>query len=309
MEPSISRKTFSNRESLDKLIHAVDLITRGNTTQRQMTAIPGLWFNRREKPTELHNIMHQASVCVILQGAKEVHLKQDVYKYDDSQFLMTPIDLPVQARVSKSSAEKPFLDMVLSIDRDAIIQMMLDSKYFPSKETSTTRGMVTIPLTDRIVDAFWRLVELLETPEDISGLAPLIHKEILYRIMSSDGGHSIRQIGLVGSRSHQISNAIDLLKKNYDQPLSIDELASSAGMSRSTLHQHFKELTAMSPLQYQKWIRLNEARKLMFTYKVDAATASYKVGYESPSQFSREYRRHFGMSPIADIKHLNQAAN
>lgn len=292
--------------SLEKLIHAVDLITRGNTTHRQMTAIPGLWFNRRESPTELNNVMHEASVCVILQGAKEVHLKQDIYEYDDTKFLMTPIDLPVQAKVKEASEEKPFLDIVLSIDRDAIIQMMLDSKYFPANETSTTRGMVAISLTDKIADAFWRLVELLETPEDIPGLAPLIHKEILYRILSSDGGHSVRQIGLVGSRSHQISNAIDLLKKNFNQPLSIDELASSAGMSRSTLHQHFKELTAMSPLQYQKWIRLNEARKLMLAYQIDAATASYKVGYESPSQFSREYRRHFGLSPIADIRSINE---
>ncbi len=185
---------------------------------------------------------------------------------------------------------------------------MVDSKLPPPRAQQSGRGMATGEVTLPLLAAFQRLIDLLDEPEDIPILAPLIQREILYRLLVGDQGTRLRQIASAGSQSHQIARAIDWLKANYAQPLRIDDLATHVNMSPSTFHHHFRALTAMSPLQYQKWLRLNEARRLMLAERLDATTAAFQVGYESPSQFSREYSRLFGSPPLRDIKSLHQIA-
>jgi transcriptional regulator GlxA family with amidase domain len=185
---------------------------------------------------------------------------------------------------------------------------MVDSKLPPPRPQQSRRGMATGEVTLPLLSAFQRLLDLLDEPQDIPMLAPMIRKEIFYRLLVGDQGMRLRQMASVGSQSHQIARAIDWLKGNFSQPMRIDELATQVNMSTSTFHHHFRALTAMSPLQYQKWLRLNEARRLMLTELLDAATAAFQVGYESPSQFSREYNRLFGAPPLRDITKLRQMA-
>jgi AraC-like DNA-binding protein len=216
------------------------------------------------------------------------------------------VDLPTVVQVIKASPEKPYLGMILKLDRREISQLMVDSKLPPPRAQQSSRGMATGDVTLPLLNAFQRLIDLLAEPKDIPILAPIIQREITYRLLVGDQGARLRQIASAGSQSQQIARAIDWLKGNFKQPLRIDDLASHVNMSTSTLHQHFRAMTAMSPLQYQKWLRLNEARRLMLTEHTDASTAAFHVGYESPSQFSREYSRLFGAPPLRDITNLRQ---
>jgi AraC-like DNA-binding protein len=184
----------------------------------------------------------------------------------------------------------------------------VDSHLPPPWAQQSSRGMAIGEVTLPLLTAFQRLIDLLAAPQDIPILAPVIQREIMYRLLVGDQGARLRQIASAGSQSHQIAQAIDWLKSHYTHPLHIDDLAAQVHMSPSTFHHHFRALTAMSPLQYQKWLRLNEARRLMLTKRLDAATAAFQVGYESPSQFSREYRRVFGTPPSRDSTYLRHMA-
>jgi AraC-like DNA-binding protein len=270
------------------------------------TAIPGLILYKRIGPTEPYSAMYEPSVCLITQGAKRVVLGEDSYVYDAQHFLITSVNLPTVVQIIKASPEKPCLGIVLKLDLREVSQMMVDSKLPPPREQSSSRGMATGEVTLPLLAAFQRLVGLFDEPKDIPILAPIMQREILYRLLVSDQGARLRQIALAGSQGHQIAQAIDWLKGNYARPLRIDDLASQVYMSTSTFHHHFRGLTAMSPLQYQKWLRLNEARRLMLTERLDAASAAMQVGYESPTQFSREYSRQFGAPPLRDIKNLRR---
>jgi AraC-like DNA-binding protein len=183
---------------------------------------------------------------------------------------------------------------------------MVDSNLPPPRAQESSRGMATGEVTLPLVAAFGRLIDLLSEPQDIPILAPVIQREIFYRLLVGDQGLRLRQMASIGSQSHQIARAIDWLKSNFARPLRIDDLATQVNMSISTFHHHFRVLTAMSPLQYQKWLRLHEARRLMLTERLDAGAAAFQVGYESPSQFSREYSRLFGSPPLRDITNLRQ---
>ena len=221
-------------------------------------------------------------------------------------FLVTSVDLPAVSGVIEASKEKPYLALSLKLDQRAIAEMMVDC-HLPQPRRSrqsvgSSSGEGTLPL----FEAFYRLVALLDEPDDIPILAPLIQREILYRLVMSDQGTRLRQIASAGSPSHQIAWAIGWLKAHFAEPLRIDDLAARMHMSPSTFHHHFRSLTAMSPLQYQKWLRLTEGRRLMLSERLDAASASIRVGYESPSQFSREYRRQFGAPPSRDVASLRQ---
>lgn len=271
-----------------------------------VTAIPALSLRRFEAPTEPTSYMHEPSLCLIAQGAKRVLLGEDVYVYDANHFLITSVDLPVVAQVLAASREKPYLGLMLKLDQRAIAQMMVDSSLPLPRPQPASRGMAVGEVSLPLLNAFQRLLDLLDTPEDIPILAPLIQREILYRLLVGDQGLRLRQIAAAGSHSHQIARAIDWLKGNFTRPLRVDDLAAYARMSTSTFHHHFRALTAMSPLQFQKWQRLHEARRLMLTEHLDAATAAFQVGYESPSQFSREYNRLFGAPPLRDITKLRR---
>ncbi len=272
------------------------------------TEIPALSLRRYEGPTEPTSYMHEPSICLIAQGAKRVLLGEDAYVYDAHHFLITSVDLPVVAQVIEASREKPYLGLMLKLDQCEIAQLMVDSSLPLPRVQQASRAMAVSEVSLPLLNAFQRLIDLLDEPEDIPILAPLIQREILYRLLVSDQGPRLRQIGTTGSQGHQIARAIDWLKGNFAQPLRVDDLAAYARMSKSSFHHHFRALTAMSPLQFQKWLRLHEARLLMLTEHLDAATAAFQVGYESPSQFSREYSRLFGAPPLRDIKGLHQMA-
>jgi transcriptional regulator GlxA family with amidase domain len=198
---------------------------------------------------------------------------------------------------------------MLKLDQREISQLMVDSNLPPPRAQESNRGMAIGEVTLPLLTAFQRLIDLLAEPKDIPIVAPIIKREIFYRLLVGDQGARLRQMASAGSQSQHIARAIDWLKDNFTQTLRIEDLATQVHMSTSTFHHHFRSLTAMSPLQYQKWLRLNEARRLMLTERMDAATAAFEVGYESPSQFSREYGRLFGAPPLRDITNLRQTAN
>jgi AraC-like DNA-binding protein len=273
---------------------------------RLTTAIPSLTFHRWETPTEPTSYMLEPSICLIAQGAKRVMLGEDVYVYDANHFLITSVGLPVVAQVIEASVEKPYLGLTLELDQRTIAQLMVDGNLPLPRTRRASRGMAVGKVSAPLFSAFQRLIDLLDEPEDIPILAPLVQREIFYRLLVGDQGPLLRQITMAGSHSHRVARAIDWLKGNFDQPLRVDDLAARTGMSTSSFHHHFRSLTAMSPLQFQKRLRLNEARQLMLTDHLDAATAAFQVGYESPSQFSREYSRLFGAPPLRDITNLRQ---
>ena len=276
---------------------------------RFVTAIPGLTLSRRDEPSQPVSIMYEPRICVIAQGAKRVLLGDEPYVYDAHHFLITSVDLPTFVQVIKASREKPYLGLILQLDQRELSQLMVDSNLPPPRPQRSSRGMATGEVTQPLLAAFQRLIDLLDEPKDIPILAPIIEREIFYRLLVGDQGARLRQMASAGSQSQQISRAIDWLKGNFTRPLRIDNLAAQVNMSTSTFHHHFREVTAMSPLQYQKWLRLNEARRLMLAEKQDATTAAFQVGYESPSQFSREYSRLFGAPPLRDITSLRQTAD
>jgi AraC-like DNA-binding protein len=273
-----------------------------------LTAIQGLSLHRREEPSEPISIMYEPRICVIAQGAKRVLLGDDTYIYDEQHFLISSMDLPTVVQVIRASREKPYLGLVLRLDQREISQLMADSNLPQPRVQQSSRGMATGEVTLPLLAAFQRLVDLLAEPADIPILLPIIRREIFYRLLVGDQGERLRQMASVGSQSHQIARAIDWLKDNFTRQLRIDDLAKQVNMSTSTFHHHFRTLTAMSPLQYQKWLRLHEAKRLMLTERMNAANAAFEVGYESPSQFTREYGRLFGDSPLRDIANLRQMA-
>jgi AraC-like DNA-binding protein len=272
------------------------------------TAISALSLARRDAPTQPTSYMYEPSLCVIAQGAKRVLLGDDTYVLDVHHFLITSVDLPTVVQIIHASREQPYLGLILKLDRREMAQLMVDSHLPPPRAQQSSRGMATSEVMVSLLTACQRLLDLLAAPQDIPILAPLIQREILYRLLVGEQGARLRQIASAGSQSHQIAQAIAWLKRHYTLPLRIDDLAAQAHMSPSTFHHHFRALTAMSPLQYQKWLRLNEARRLMLTERLDAATTAFEVGYESPSQFSREYRRVFGAPPLRDITSLRHMA-
>ena len=278
-------------------------------SDRVVTAIPGLTLYRRDEPSEPTSIMYEPRICVVAQGAKRVMLGDDTFVYDEQHFLITSVDLPTFVQIIKASREKPCLGLILKLDQREMSQLMVDSNLPPPRPQQSSRGMATGEVTLPLLSTFQRLIDLLTEPKDIPILAPIIQREIFYRLLVGDQGVRLRQMALAGSQSQQIARAIDWLKGNFTRPLRIDDLAAQVNMSTSTFHHHFREVTAMSPLKYQKWSRLNEARRLLLTENQDATTAAFQVGYESPSQFSREYSRMFGAPPLRDITNLRQMAD
>lgn len=275
---------------------------------RLTTAIPSLTLHRWETPTEPTSYTLPPSLCLIAQGSKRVILGEDVYVYDANHFLVTSVDLPVVAQIIEASREKPYLGLTLELDLRTLAQLMVDSSPSLPHPPRTGRAMAVSELPLPLFNAFQRLIDLLDEPEDVPILAPFVQREIFYRLLVGEQGPRLRQIVTAGSHSHQIARAIDWLKDNFKEPLRVDNLAAYIGMSTSSFHHHFRLLTGMSPLQFQKRLRLNEARQLMLTKRMDAATASFHVGYESPSQFSREYSRLFGAPPLRDVKNLHQVS-
>ncbi|ALX16464.1 AraC family transcriptional regulator [Burkholderia cepacia JBK9] len=268
-----------------------------------VTAIPNLSFHRREAPTQPMDCMVEPSFGLVVQGTKRVIQSGDAYIYDTNRFLITSLDLPGSTQVIEASREKPFLGLGLKLDFRVMAELMM--QVAPDHDDAPVgRGLVVGDMTEPLYDALNRLLALLDDPNAIAVLAPYVEREIYYRLLTSDQGARLRQIASTGSQCNRVSRAIQWLRAHYDESLRVDDLAAQVQMSSSTFHHHFRQLTGMSPLQYQKWIRLNEARRLMLSERLDAASASFRVGYASPTQFNREYSRLFGNSPRRDIDSL-----
>lgn len=292
-------------KSLSEIIaHYTD---NGEKHAQQQTAIPGLVFYRHDEPTPPNTGTYVPSICLVAQGVKKAQLGQEEYVYDTDHYLITSVHLPTTYRVIKASHEEPYLGLLLKLDHRELSQLMVDSNLPAPASKQSGRGMITGEVTLPLLIAFQKLTSLLDEPEDIPILAPIYQREIIYRLLKGSAGMRLRQIGSAGSQSNQIAKAIEWLQMNFDQPLRMDELAARMNMSSSSFHSHFRAITSLSPLQFQKQLRLQEAKRLMVAESKDATTAAHQVGYESSSQFSREYSRLFGASPSRDVANFRQS--
>lgn len=268
------------------------------------TAIPGLTLFRRTAPSPCYRATYEPSLTVFVQGRKLINLGGTEYLCDGSSFLLSSIGVPVQSQIVEASEDVPLLSMLLRLDMPTVSEV-LSREDLPEPEAPWHRhGLAVGETTTGLLGACVRLIEILDTPEDIPFLNPLIQREIIYRILKTPQGERLRAIATRGDLSHRTARAIAWLRANYTKPLRMEELADVARMGVSTLHHQFRALTAMSPLQYQKQLRLQAARQRMLMDGIDATSAAYDVGYESASQFSREYSRFFGQPPMRDVKAL-----
>jgi AraC-like DNA-binding protein len=273
--------------------------------EEYMPPISGLSLHRHTHAGAPVNCLLEPAIAMPVQGVKQTLLGSEVYRYHRHNFLITALDLPVAMQVASASPDSPYLSAVLRLDVRMISDLVMATGIEPPKPRSMTGpGMALGNTTVGLLAAFDRLVGLLDEPELIPVLAPLAQREIFYRVLCSDAGGHLWQVTSTENQNRSIGRAIDWLKANFREPLRVEELAARVSMSPSRFHHHFRRLTAMSPLQFQKWLRLTEARRLLLVQGLDASTAAYDVGYESPSQFSREYARQFGTSPRRDVGEL-----
>jgi AraC-like DNA-binding protein len=270
------------------------------------TPVPRLRLARRDAPTEPFFCTYGPALAFVAQGAKQVILAGEPYVYDQANYLVTSVDLPVSSRVIQASREKPYLSLSLQIDLRQVSELMAEMGRLPTAPAPSGRCLSVSQVSQALMEAVLRLVRLLEVPMDIPVLAPLMEREILYRLLAGPQGPRLCHLATRGTQSRQIGKVIGWMKKNLDRPVKIEALAQQANMSVSSLHHQFKAIAGMSPLQYQKQLRLQEARRLMLT-GTDAASAGYRVGYESPSHFSRDYRRIFGEPPQRDVARVLDA--
>lgn len=268
------------------------------------TPVPSLWFIRYSHETEPAYRVYVPSLCFIAQGQKEIRLAQERYEYGPADYLISSMNLPVVGQVIKASPESPYLTFKLEITPNEILEVIKDSDIQITPKENARRALFVGQIEPSLLDAILRLTRLLDSPQDIPYLAPIYTREILYRLLQGPYGVALAQIAMEGSSTYRIREAIEQITRRFDQALRIEELAEIANMSMSTFHRHFKEVTAMSPLQFQKQLRLQEARRLLLAESTDAADVAFRVGYESASQFSREYSRMFGSPPRTDIKRL-----
>lgn len=284
----------------------IDLIARfAKEDGDHPTAIPGVSVHRRSGTGTKSCGAYKPSLALIAQGAKQVVLGDDIYRYGGADYLLTSIDLPVTTQIVEASEEKPYLSVTFGIDTTRVALLLEHAGG--GVPASSARGMTVSSVTAELEDAAIRLLKLLDRPDDIPALLPLIEQEIIYRLLTGPQSARLRQMAVTESQSHQISRACVWLKEHYALPLKIEDLASRVSMSVSSLHHHFKAITAMSPMQYQKQLRLQEARRLMLEDMLDAGSAGHQVGYESQSQFSREYARQFGEPPLRDVGRVRRS--
>lgn len=259
-------------------------------------------------PTEFLHTLYEPSLCIIAQGSKAVGLGDEMFSYDKNSYLIASVHLPARIQIQEASLEKPYLSLQLKFSMDQILEILNECNTEENKESSQSQcGLYFGESSTQILEPILRLVRLLETPKDIAILAPMITREILYRIVQDKGGAIIRQFAKNGSLAQRVAKAITRIKNDLAKPLRIETLAKEVDMSASSLHYHFKRVTTMSPLQFQKSLRLQEARRLLMVEEMEASNVAFQVGYESPSQFSREYARLFGLPPMRDVKRIRHS--
>ncbi len=286
--------------STNELPRLVAAVTRHTPADGlHLTPIPGLALYRASSPTEHHAAVYQPCLCVVAQGAKEVLLGGRAYRYDPAHSLVVSVELPVVSRVVGASSARPCLVVGVLIDPVVVGEFLADGATAPPPGPPE-RGLGVTP-AGPLLDAISRLVALLDAPPDIQPLAPLVLREITYRVLTGPHGSRLRQVAATDALAQRVVRAIRWLKEHFAETFRVESLARQARMSLSGFHHHFKTVTGLSPIQYQKRLRLHEARRLMLGEGIDAAEAGFRVGYESPSQFSREYRRMFGSPPRQDV--------
>jgi AraC-like DNA-binding protein len=269
---------------------------------REATDVPGMRLYRKSAPTECTSAAYEPELIVFVQGEKHINVGGTTLVCNESTFLLTSIDLPVVSQVTKASNEEPILALMLKLEMPTVREILSQEEIHLPEAVCGTRGMAVGETSVELLGACSRLLDLLDAPQSISFLSNLIQREIIYRLLRGPQGKHLRAIATLGEQSNRTAKAVAWLRENYAKPLRVEELASVAQMGVSTLHHHFRSLTTMSPLQYQKQLRLHTARVRMLMNGLDAASAAFEVGYESPSQFSREYSRFFGQPPMRDIK-------
>lgn len=307
-----SEREASEREARRAQSSREELVERVAPVVREDGAVEapgGLRLLRRSAPTPKDHGVSSPAFCMIAQGAKEVLLGDDCYRYDADHYLITSAALPTATRVTGASEERPYLGVVLGLDPSLIGSVMVEAGHPAPRELAAVRAFDVSPLDAGLLDAVVRLVGLLDvSAEEARFLRPLITREIVFRLLAGEQGGRLRQISVLGGHAHRIAGALERLREDFDRPLRVEDVAREAGMSVSGFHHHFKAVTAMSPLQFQKRMRLQEARRLMLGEDLDAAGAGRRVGYGDASHFTREYKRLFGAPPARDVERLREAA-
>ena len=268
--------------------------------------VPGLHLVQSSTPRVPFYAVLRPCFCVIAQGAKVLRLGAAAYRYDPFHYLLVSADLPVTGRIVEASEEQPYLGLRLDLDPALVSQVLVEAAGGPSG--AERRALDVSPLEADLLDATLRLVRASESPREAAVLAPLVTREIVYRLLVGDQGDRLRHIAVLGGRAHRMAEAVRRLHRQFDRTVRMEELATDLGMSASTFYQRFKDVTGMTPLQFQKEVRLQEARRLLLDGDLDAATAGYRVGYNDPSHFSRDYKRQFGEPPVRDVERLRENA-
>ncbi|MBE9157044.1 AraC family transcriptional regulator [Nodosilinea sp. LEGE 06152] len=303
-EPSTRETTIDACQELAKLVARH---TEGKGDGIHATAIAQLELMRESvAPTALCSV-YEPTLCIILQGRKETLLGKETYRYGTAQYIVVTVDLPLSGNIVEATPDKPYLCFKLSLDATQLWDIIDQIQRSSDKQEGSARGLFVSDANAPLMDCATRLTRLLDTPEDIPFLAPMIIREIYYRLLMGDQSEAVWQIATSGSHMQRIAEVIKQIKAEFTKTLRVDDLAEQASMSSASFHRHFKAVTSMSPLQYQKQLRLLEARRLMLAEDADATYAAYQVGYESPSQFSREYSRMFGTPPKRDVERLRIA--
>ncbi len=302
-EREVQRAQANREELAERIAWAVP---EDGTTE----PLGGIQLRRASAPTELGHGVSFPAVCVVAEGSKEILLGDKRYRYDSAHYLIVTAALPIASRITEASKEKPYLRFLLKLDPTLVGSVLVEAGHLAPRSHAAVTAIDVSPLDAGPLDAVVRLVRLLDAPTDAPFLAPLLKREIVYRLLVGAQGGRLHQIAVLGGSSptQRIAGAIERLRKDFDQPLRIEDMAREVGMSVSGFHHHFRALTAMSPLQFQKQLRLQEARRLMFGEGLDAASAGYRVGYGNASHFTREYKRLFGAPPMHDVEQLREGA-
>jgi AraC-like DNA-binding protein len=299
-EKRMQERMQSNRQEL------LERMSRLLPEDGAREALPGFFLARTSKPMESQSV-YQPAFCFVVQGGKRVLLGEELFWYDPGNYLIFTVDLPLTFKVEEASEEKPYFGFRLDLDPNLVASVMMESELETKKGDSKVKAIGVSSIDAGLLEAAVRLVRLVDAPNEQKVLFPLITKEIIFRLLLANQGARLSHLLTLGGDTQRISKAIGHLRDHFDQPLKIDNIARRFGMSVSSFHHHFKNVTAMSPIQFQKQLRLQEARRLMMGEDLDAASAGFRVGYDNPAHFSREYKKLFGNPPQRDIANLRRS--